>query len=307
MLGMPNDMKRVLVSGGAGFIGSHLVEALLSRGYSVNVLDDLSSGHAEWVHRAASVHFGSILNTDDCRSAMLGCAGVFHLAAQSRSLPSVDDPMTSTRVNVLGTQTVLNAAVSAGVKKLVYAGSSTYYGNQKSPHVETMRGSFLNTYGLSKYVGEELCLLYSRLYGLPCNVMRFFNVYGPRQPETGEYALVLGKFLERAKANLPLEIHGTGAQRRDFIHVEDVCRALIIAYETPLSGRIWNVGSGVSTSIQELADMISPLQVYGPARIADADETLADIRSIQKDIGWHPLRELTSQYGRLPNQNTHSF
>ena len=182
---------------------------------------------------------------------------------------------------------------------MVYSGSSTYYGSREVPHVEGMRPDFLNMYGLSKAAGEEYCLMFDRLYGVPAIVLRYFNVYGPRQPEVGAYALVLGIFLRRWLEGRPLAIHGSGHQRRDLIHVRDVVDANIRAFESEVHGEIVNIGSGTSISIRELADLISPLQEFGPARIGDAANTLADITRARELLHWEPavrfedgLREL---------------
>jgi nucleoside-diphosphate-sugar epimerase len=210
------------------------------------------------------------------------------MAAMSRSAASLDNIEICTSANITGTQNVLIGAKAEGVKKVIYSGSSTYYGNQPAPHVEDMPGDFLNFYGLSKYTGEEYCLMFDRLYGLPCVVLRYFNVYGPRQPEEGIYALVLGIFLRRAAQGKPLLIHGTGEQRRDFIHVRDVAAANLAAMESPLHGMRLNVGSGTSISVRELADMISDRQEFEPRRRGDAEVTLADISRIRELLGWAP-------------------
>lgn len=290
---------RVLVTGGAGFIGSHVVEALLERGAAVRVLDNLSLGRREWVDPRAEFVEGDIRDLQTCLAAVRGCEGVFHLAAMSRSAASMDAIELCTSANVLGTQNVLAAARAAGVRKVVYSGSSTYYGNRSAPHHEDLPGDFLNFYGLSKYVGEEYCLMFDRLYGVPAVVLRYFNVYGPRQPEQGVYALVLGIFLRRAAGSQPLIIHGTGEQRRDFIHVRDVAAANLAAYESNTHGLRFNVGSGESISVKELADMISRTQEFAPRRAADAEVTLADLTRIRQTLGWSPkvpfaegLREL---------------
>jgi len=281
-------MSLVLVTGGAGFIGSHLTEALLRRGRDVRVLDDLSFGQRDWIPVAAEFIEGDIRDFGTCRNAVKGCEAVFHLAAMSRSAASLDNVGVCTTVNIAGTENVLIAAKEAGVKKVVYSGSSTYYGNQPAPHHEDLAGDFLNFYGLSKYVGEEYCLLFDRLYGLPCVVLRYFNVYGPRQPEEGIYALVLGIFLRRAAQGLPLVIHGTGEQRRDFIHVRDVAEANIAALESDAHGIRLNIGSGTNISVRELADMISPNQEWAPRRRADAEVTLADLSRTKATLRWEP-------------------
>lgn len=280
--------EQVLVTGGAGFIGSHVVERLLSRDYRVRVLDNLSLGRREWAPAAAEFIEGDIRDLETCRRAVEGCTGIFHMAAMSRSAASLTNIEDCTSVNVLGTQNVLAAAREAGVRKVVYSGSSTYYGSQPAPHREDARGDFLNFYGLTKYVGEEYCLMFDRLYGVPCVVLRYFNVYGPRQPEEGVYALVAGIFLRRFAEGKKLMIHGDGKQRRDFIHVRDVAAANLAAYEANVSGIRLNVGSGSSISVQELADMISPDQEHGPRRVADAEVTLADLTNTFAHLDWRP-------------------
>lgn len=279
---------RVLVTGGAGFIGSHLVERLLARGYRVRVLDNLSFGRRDWVPSAAEFVEGDVRQLDTCRASCEGVAAVFHAAAMSRAGPSIDAIDTCTQQNIVGTQNMLIAARDAKVRKFVYSGSSTFYGNSPAPHVEDATGEFLNFYSLSKHVGEQYCLMFDRLFGLPVVVLRYFNVYGPRQPEVGAYALVLGIFLRRKQENKTLEIHGTGEQRRDFVHVHDVADANILACESTSHGEIFNVGSGTNVSIKELADMISSDQVVVPRRPGDAEITLADIGRIRRALGWEP-------------------
>lgn len=282
-------MKPVaLVTGGAGFIGSHLVELLLEKGFSVKVLDNLSYGHREWVSPEAEFLEGDIRDINTCRLACQGVQAVFHMAAMSRSAASLDAIELCTEVNVTGTQNVLLAAREAKVKKVIYSGSSTYYGNQPAPHKEGQRGDFLNFYGLTKYTGEEYCLLFDRLYDLPTIVLRYFNVYGQRQPKTGAYALVLGIFLNRVAQGEPLEIHGDGSQRRDFIHVKDVALANLAAYESSIRCDTFNIGSGTNVSVQELADLLSANQTRAARRQADSDETLADLEKTTKLLNWRP-------------------
>jgi nucleoside-diphosphate-sugar epimerase len=280
--------EAVLVTGGAGFIGSHLVERLIELGYQVRVLDNLIYGRLEWVPATAQFIRGDITDPDTCKRACEGVSGVFHAAAMSRAAPSLDAIDACTQQNIVGTQNILIAARAAGVKKLVYSGSSTYYGNQPGPHREELRPDLLNFYALSKYAGEEYCRMFDRQLDCPTVVLRYFNVYGPRQPETGAYALVLGVFLRRWRDGLPLEIHGAGSQRRDFIHVRDVVECNIAAYQRPVRNVTLNVGSGANISVQELADMISPKQVRAPRRAGDADVTLADISQAIEALGWRP-------------------
>jgi nucleoside-diphosphate-sugar epimerase len=291
--------KSVLVTGGAGFIGSHLCEALLAAGYRVRVLDNLSQGHREWVPREAEFVEGEIANLADCQEACAGVSGVFHLAAMSRVAPSLDNIEGCTTPNVIGTQNILTAARGAGVRRLLYSGSSTFYGNATPPHTEDMPAQFLNFYSLTKAVGEQYCLLFDKLYGLSAGIVRYFNVYGPRQPQTGAYALVIGIFLKRLALGLPLVIHGDGSQRRDFVHVKDAAEATIRVFESDARGEIFNVGSGTNVSIKEIADLISKEQEFAPRRGGDAEVTLADITRIRTKLGWTPrisfeegLREL---------------
>ncbi|HSW93045.1 MAG TPA: NAD-dependent epimerase/dehydratase family protein [Gammaproteobacteria bacterium] len=279
----------MLVTGGAGFIGSHLAEALLKRGYRVRILDNLIYGRREWIPDQAEFIEGDITDLATCHHAMRDVTGVFHCAAMSRSAPSLDIIDTCTRVNIVGTQNILIAARDAHVKKIVYSGSSTFYGNQPPPHHEykTPADPF-NFYALSKLTGEKYCLMFDELFNLPCVILRYFNVYGPRQPDTGEYALVLGIFLQRRSQGDVLHIHGEGHQRRDFIHVNDVVAANIRAFESDIRHEIFNIGSGTNISIKELADIISPHQIHQPRRKADADITLADIGRARELLHWQP-------------------
>ncbi len=283
-------LKRVLVTGGAGFIGSHLVASLLEQGYdTVRVLDNFSQGKRAWLPPAVEVLEGDIVCPEDCARACREVDGVVHLAAMSKSGPSFDLFEFCMTQNAVGTQNILAAAVAAGVKKLVYAASSTCYGNAPAPQQETSPLEFLNPYALSKYVGEQSALLFNRIYQLPVISLRLFNVYGPRQPDQGAYALVLGRFLERHKRGLALQIHGSGRQQRDFIHVRDVANAMILALESLERGHVLNVGSGSNVSVQEIADLIAPQhQVREPRRLGDAEVTLAEISEIQRVLGWEP-------------------
>jgi UDP-glucose 4-epimerase len=285
-------MTKVLVTGGAGFIGSHLCEGLLAHGHQVRVLDSLVYGKRENVPAAVEFIQGDIRELATCRRAAEGVDGVFHCAAMSRSGPSQEQIDICTQSNITGTQNMLLAARDAGAKHFIYSGSSTYYGNRPVPHRESDPPDLLNIYGLTKQVGEEYCLLFDRTSDLACVVLRYFNVYGPRQPQTGAYALVLGIFLNRRAENKVLEIHGGGMQQRDFVHVRDVVAANIAAFdrtrEKGVRGEVFNVGSGESLSVKALADMISPDQIHTEARKGDAAATLADISKIRCALGWSP-------------------
>ena len=183
---------------------------------------------------------------------------------------------------------MLLAARDAGVKRVIYSGSATFYGGLPPPHREDSSGQLLNIYALTKRAGEQYCLLFDEMFDLPTVVLRYFSAYGPRQPETGAYALVLGIFLRRWAEGKTLEIHGDGSQRRDFIHVRDIVRANIAAYESGIRGDIFNVGSGANVSVKELADMISPDQRHTEGRKDDSPATLADISKIRAALNWTP-------------------
>lgn len=281
-------MKKILVTGGAGFIGSHLCEGLLARGYAVRVLDSLVYGQREWVPAPCEFIEGDIRDMDACTRSAAGMDAVLHCAAMSRSGPSQAQIEVCTGANITGTQNMLLAARDAGVKRFIYSGSSTYYGNRPPPHREDDPADILNIYGLTKRVGEQYTLLFDQDFNLPALVLRYFSVYGPRQPQTGAYALVLGIFLRRAAEGKVLEIHGDGSQRRDFVHVRDVVAANIAALESAARGMVINVGSGTSLSVKELADMISPDQIHTEGRKGDSLATLADISKIKDALGWTP-------------------
>lgn len=273
-------MKEILVTGGCGFIGSHLVDLLISKGYAVTVLDNLSQGKLDWLHPRAKFDPGDVTDLDLVRKLCYGKQAVFHLAAMSRVLPSVTGGPSSAKFsaeqNILGTLNVLIASTEEKVEKVIYSASSTVYGNRPSPQSEDTLPDLLTPYAISKFVGELYCKQFSKQYNLKTICLRYFQVYGPRQPTKGEYAMVTGIFLDQAKRGLPLTIHGDGSQRRDFVHVKDVAKANLLAIESnPWDNGVVNVGTGVSTSIKELADMISPNQERLPGRDFDMIETKA--------------------------------
>jgi UDP-glucose 4-epimerase len=296
------NQQTFLVTGGAGFIGSHMTEFLLSLGHRVRVLDNLSQGRRAWVPEASEFLEGDIAVADVCQRAVEGVDGVFHMAAMSKVAPSIERIEFCTEQNVLGTQNLLVACRQAKIKKLVYSGSSTYYGLQAPPHHEDLLPDCLNPYALSKYVGEQYCGLFTRLYGLPTISLRYFNVYGPRQPREGAYALVMGIFLDQFKRGEPLTIHGDGSQRRDFVHVRDVVGANWAAYQSDVQNTVLNVGTGTNISIKELADMISKEQIFQPRRRGDAEITLADISRIKALTGWQPKVRFADGLAELMEQ-----
>lgn len=287
-------MTKVLVTGGAGFIGSHVVEAALERGYEVTVIDDLSQGRREWVDTRAKFMQGSVLDLDLMRDFSAGMDGIFHLAAMSRVLPSIGkgpaSALGSAEANITGTLNALVAAAEGGVKKFVYSASSTFYGRSPAPQYEGDPVAAHTPYGVSKYVGELYCQQFSAMFNLPTVCLRYFQVYGPRCPSRGEYAMVSSIFIEQALRGEPLTINGDGKQRRDFVHVDDVAEANLRAFEAHAckDGVVLNVGTGKSYSVQELANLISDKQIYTAPRAFDMPETLADTSKCSRYLGWCP-------------------
>ena len=253
------DTKKVLVTGGAGFIGSHLVDALVEEGHSVVVIDNLSTGKKSQVNKKAKFIKADIRNLKKIKPCFKGVNLVFHLAARTSIQPSIKDPVSTFDHNITGTLNGLLASRDAGVKRVVYSASSSSYGDQDTlPLHEEMTPRFKSPYSLSKYVGEELCRLFSNLYGLESVSLRYFNVYGPRQIATGAYAAVVGVFLKQFKDGKPLTIVGDGSVQRDFTHVFDVVRANILAVQSIKVGKgeVINIGTGKNYSINEVASMI---------------------------------------------------
>ena len=287
-------MARVIVTGGAGFIGSNLVDALITDGYEVHVIDNLSNGKREQVHSNANLHVVDVCDFDKLSSIFTSFDGavdyVIHLAALPRVQFSIERPIESHNVNVNGTLNVLLAARDTRVKKVVYAASSSAYGDQDTlPLHEEMEARPKSPYGLQKYIGELECKIFSSVYNLPTVSLRFFNVYGPKFNPYGPYALVIGKFLEQHKKGEPLTITGDGEQTRDFTNVKDVVRAIKLALESTRvgSGEVINIGAVRNVSINTLADLIGGPREYLPARL-EPKHTLADIRRAKDLLGWSP-------------------
>src|SRR3989338_4109508 len=269
---------KIVVTGGAGFIGSHLVDALVERGFKVHVIDNLSAGKKENVNKKAVLHIADIRNLKEIKPIIRGADYVFHLAALPRVQYSIENPEETHDVNVSGTLNVLFAAKDGGVKRVIYSASSSAYGDQKRmPLLENMPAAPKSPYGLQKYIGELYCRLFSEVYGLPTVSLRYFNVYGPRFNPEGPYALVIGKFILQRKLGQPLTITGDGKQTRDFTHVSDVVRANLLAMESKKVGRgeSINIGAGNNQSIHHIAELIG-----GPVELISARfeprHTLAD-------------------------------
>jgi nucleoside-diphosphate-sugar epimerase len=283
---------KYLVTGGAGFIGSHLSNTLCDLGHEVFVLDNLSFGDRAKLDTRITFFEGDIRDFEFLRQVSLNMDGIFHLAAFSRSGPSFYLPQDCHEINVKGTLNVLECCRLNNIKRIVYSGSSTFYGNKIGIQKETDSGDFLNFYGLTKYLGEIYVNQYSRNFGLETNILRYFNVYGPGQPNEGAYALVVGIFANCYLNKKPIQIHGSGEQRRDFIHVKDVVNANILAMNSDSIGKVYNIGSGRNYSINELSDFFEIEKYHVDRREGDAEETLADISLAKAELGWSPSIEL---------------
>ena len=289
---------RFLVTGGGGFIGSHIAEALLARGEKVRVLDDFSTGRRQNLRRLdVELIEGSITDELALGRAMKGVEVVFHEAALPSVPRSIERPLDSDAVNVHGTLMVLEAARAAGVRRLMFAGSSSAYGNtQVSPKHEALPTVPLSPYAVAKVASEHYVRIYAELHGLETLTLRYFNVFGPRQDPNGAYAAVIPRWIEGALTGRALTIHGDGMQTRDFGYVANVVHANLLAATTSrkLSGEIVNVSCGESVSLLELADAIAEEvggdveRVHGPARAGDVRDSLADIRRAHELLGYEP-------------------
>ncbi len=286
-------MKKYIVTGGAGFIGSNLVDALIERGDEVHVIDNLSGGFESNVNPKATLHKVDIRNLEEIKPLFTGIDGVFHFAALPRVQYSIEHPVETNEVNINGTQNILIASQLAGVKRVVYSASSSAYGDQATmPLVETMLPRPLSPYGMQKYVGEHICRIWSVIHGIETVSLRYFNVYGPRQSSEGAYALVIARFLKQKKDGQKMTITGDGLQTRDFTHVRDVVRANILAMESDKVGKgeVMNIGGGEQHSVLEIAQMIGGEYEFIAPRI-EPRHTLADTTLAKTLIGWEPKED----------------
>lgn len=285
--------ERYLVTGGAGFIGRHLTRTLLEEGHFVRIVDDLSRGEPDDLPDGGEWIPGSVLDAELCREACEGIDGVFHLAA------AIDPPKSAEPVewfmsgNAQGTQNLLLAARDGNVRKLVYSASRTAYGSQAPPHAPDLPTECLTPYALSKLVGEQLCTMFTRLYGLPTVSLRYADVYGSGQPSSGPYAGVIARFIEQHRAGEPLAFDLEDARDREFVHVSDVVRANLCAYRSPVSGVVLNVGTGRTHSTKAIADMISSDRIAQP-RAAEGvvHRRASSIAATCERIGWTPHVDL---------------
>jgi len=285
---------RCLITGGAGFIGSNLVDALIERGDEVIVIDNLSAGKRENVNPKAQFHQLDIRDLEKIKPLFKGVDYVFHLAALTNIQFSIDNPAESHDVNLNGTINVLISAREAKVKRVIYSASSSAYGLQdKLPWEENMAPRVLSPYSVQKYVGELYCRSFNLIYGLETVSLRYFNVYGKRQRLEGAYAPVMGIFIRQRLAGEPMIIYGDGEQTRDFTSVVDVVRANILAMESKKVGKgeVINIGRGRSYSVNELAKMVGGPVKFSPPRI-EVRNSLADNNLAKELLGWEPAVNL---------------
>jgi len=294
--------KIALVTGGAGFIGSHLSEFLIGHGYYVRILDNLSNGTKSNL---------STINPDDYQLIIGDVSAdldldwfkdvevIFHLAGIGDVIPSIQFPINYMRVNSYGTYNLLNAASQSRIKNFIYAASSSCYGNAKVPTNERADISMMHPYALSKYLGEQAVLNWPKYSEIRAMSVCVFNAYGRRFKTSGAYGSVLGVFLKQSLEGVALTVVGDGSQTRDFVHVSDLCRAFYLTFTKGTSGSRYNIGSGKGVSILEIAKLLGSSIVHIPKRAGEAIDTLADIAKAREELGWEPtidfsdgLREL---------------
>ena len=289
-------MKYVVV-GGAGFIGSHIVDKLVEQNHEVVIIDNLSTGKMENVNPKASVEYIDISNVNECPNMveiMSGADALFLLAAKARVQPSIENPVEYEMNNTIGTLNVLKCASDAGVRRVVYSASSSAYGNtEKLPSVESDPINPMSPYGAQKYYGEVMCKMFSEVYGLETVSLRYFNIYGERQNVGGAYAMVIGIFADQKLRGEVMTINGDGEQRRDFTYVGDVVNANILASQSEKVGKgeVINIGNGDNRSINDIADMIGGERIHREP-VIEPKETLADNSLAEELLGWKPTQNI---------------
>ena len=289
-------MKYVVV-GGAGFIGSHIVDKLVEQNHEVVIIDNLSTGKMENVNPKASVEYIDISNVNECPNMveiMSGADALFLLAAKARVQPSIENPVEYEINNTIGTLNVLKCASDAGVRRVVYSASSSAYGNtEKLPSVESDPINPMSPYGAQKYYGEVMCKMFSEVYGLETVSLRYFNIYGEQQNVGGAYAMVIGIFADQKLRGEVMTINGDGEQRRDFTYVGDVVNANILASQSENvgNGEVINIGNGDNRSINDIADMIGGERIHREP-VIEPKETLADNSLAEKLLGWKPTQNI---------------
>lgn len=287
-------MKKAVITGGAGFIGSNIAAALISAGWETHLIDNDPTFRRDTLPKDATLHEVTVLDTDAIQKIFEGADVVFHTAAIPRVPYSIEHPVETTNENITGTVSVLTAAARAKVRRVVYSASGSAYGEQQTlPLAETLPSNPVNPYGLQKYVGELFTKLWPTIYGVETVSLRYFNVYGPGMDPNGAYALAIGKFLKARTEGEPITIFGDGTVTRDFTHVSDVVSANMLAAESPSVGKgeVINIGAGRNVSIKYLADLFGGEIVYAPPRI-EAHDSQADNRKAKELLGWEPKIKL---------------
>jgi len=293
-----------VVSGGAGFIGSHMVDLLAERGFAVRAIDNLAGGRRENLAQHAR-NPEVVLEERDIRSyqpedpLFRGTKYVFHFAGIGDIVPSIEQPMEYMSANVQGTVHMLECARHARVEKFVYAASSSCYGLAQVPTREDHPIAPQYPYALSKYLGEQAAFHWHQVYGLPVNSVRIFNAYGTRSRTSGAYGAVFGVFLKQKLAGKPFTVVGDGSQRRDFLYVTDIASAFFAAAETARTGRIWNLGAGDPQPVNRLVELLGGEKVYIPKRPGEPECTWADIGRIGAELGWAPRVSFEEGVGRI--------
>jgi UDP-glucose 4-epimerase len=296
---------RILVTGGGGLIGSHLVDRLLAEGHAVRVLDNFSTGRREnllEVQPEIEIVEGDVQSYERAHTAVRGCEVVLHQAALPSVPRSIQDPLTTNAVNVVGTLNVLLAARDSGVRRVVFASSSSVYGlAEELPKHEGLRPEPASPYAVGKLAGESYCRSFSEVYGLDTVALRYFNVFGPRQDPLSQYAAVIPRFVSALLAGQRPTIYGDGRQSRDFTYVENVVDATLLAMEAPgAAGQVFNVACGEQVTLSELADQLAELTgselqpVYEPPRAGEVRHSVADVTLARRVLGYEPrvvLRE----------------
>ncbi|MDF1792318.1 MAG: GDP-mannose 4,6-dehydratase [Thalassobaculaceae bacterium] len=298
------DKPYAIVTGGAGFIGSHMVDLMLERGYRVRAIDNLTGGRElNLAHHGENQDlirdFRDIRDIKPDDAAFVGAKTVVHFAGIGDIVPSIERPLEYMSVNAQGTACVLDAARTAGVKRFVYAASSSCYGLADVPTREDHPIMPEHPYALSKYQGEQAAFHWHKVYGLPVNSVRIFNAYGTRSRTSGAYGAVFGVFLRQKIAGQPLTVVGDGTQSRDFLFVTDVARAFLAAAETDKVGEIWNLGAGDPQSVNKLVGLLESEYVNIPKRPGEPDCTFADISKITRDLGWKQEVSFEEGVGRM--------
>lgn len=284
-------MSTYLITGGAGFIGSNLAEELLHLGHRVRIVDNFSTGKRENIQAGCEVFHVDFTDIEAIRPAFEGVDGVFHMGARPSVPFSIEDPIESTKINIMGTVNVLEASRLAKVKRVVYSASSSAYGIQPElPQRTDMPTNPLSPYALQKLTGEEFCKQYAKHFGLETVSLRYFNVYGPRMNDVGAYVPVFTFFIRQKKSGQPLTIFGDGEQSRDFTHVSDVVQANIKAMQSSQVGKgeVLNAGAGGNTTINQVAKLFGGPVQYLPAREGDVPRSQADISETRSRIGYEP-------------------